>query len=256
MHVCFFDIDGTLLNTGGAGQAAMELALAAEFQFEGGKRKAEGGKPGNGDRQVSQLSGSRPSTLDSRLLYAGRTDRAIVTDLFKFFGVEPDEERWLRFLSAYLRHLPDNLRNRTGMLLPGIVRLLDELHRRDDVLLGLLTGNVREGARLKLAHFNIHGYFAFGGYGDEHHHRDDVAGAALREAERFHGGTFAADRVWVIGDTPADVQCARAIGANAVAVATGTYDRSELQVAAPDHLFDDFLDPTGLLALLGTPGNR
>jgi phosphoglycolate phosphatase len=224
MHVCLFDIDGTLLNTGGAGQAAMEMALDAEFQAQ---------RPLHG------------------ILTAGRTDRAIVSDLFEHFGVEPDEERWVRFLSAYLRHLPDSLRNRSGLVLPGIVPLLEELHRRDDVLLGLLTGNFREGARIKLEHFKIHGYFAFGGYGDEHHHRDDVAGVALLAAERHHGGTFAAGRVWVIGDTPADVQCARAIGANAVAVATGTYARAELRAAAPDHLFDDFSDPTGLLSLLG-----
>jgi phosphoglycolate phosphatase len=227
MHVCLFDIDGTLLNTGGAGQAAMERALAAEFQAE---------RPLHG------------------ILTAGRTDRAIVADLFAHFGVEPTEARWARLLAAYLRHLPDHLRNRSGLVLPGIVPLLEELHRRDDVLLGLLTGNFREGARLKLEHFQIHGYFAFGGFGDEHHHRDDVASLALLEAERFHGGTLLRERVWVIGDTPADVQCARAIGANAVAVATGIYPRAELEATSPDHLFDDFSDPAGLLSLLESGG--
>jgi phosphoglycolate phosphatase-like HAD superfamily hydrolase len=223
MHVCFFDIDGTLLNTGGAGQAAMERALAAEFRSD---------RPLNG------------------ILYAGRTDRAIVADLFAHFGVEPSEDRWTRFLTAYLRHLPENLRSRTGLVLPGIVQLLDELHRRDDVLLGLITGNFREGARIKLEHFEIDRYFTFGGYGDDHLERDEVACLALTEAERMFGKPFLRERMWVIGDTPADVKCARAIGAQAVAVATGVYARAELQAASPDHLFDDFSDPAGMLSLL------
>ena len=223
MHVCFFDIDGTLLKTGGAGQAAMEAALLSEFQA---------------DRPVEGIP------------MAGRTDRAIVSDLFAYFGVESNEAEWANFMAAYLRHLPDLLQQMQGAVLPGIAGVLEELHRRDDVLLGLLTGNFRAGAQLKLEHYRLAHYFLFGGYGDRHHHRDDVAGEALTEAERHHGDAFPAERVWVIGDTPADVQCARAIGAQSVAVATGTYSRSDLQATAPDHLFDDFSDPLKLVSLL------
>jgi len=223
MRVCFFDIDGTLLSTGGAGQAAMEAALLSEFQA---------------DRPVEGIP------------MAGRTDRAIVSDLFAFYGVEEDEQIWTKFMAAYLRHLPEHLRQRQGTVLPGIAAVLDELQQRDDVLLGLLTGNFREGAQLKLSHYRIHHYFLFGGFGDRHHHRDDVAGEALREAVRHHGNPFPGERVWVIGDTPADVRCARAIGARAVAVATGNYSRDDLDATAPDHLFDDFSDSASLLSLL------
>ena len=223
MIVCFFDIDGTLLNTGGAGQAAMESALAAEFQAGGPVRG---------------------------ISFAGRTDRAIVADFFRYFGVEPGEKEWQRFLRAYLEHLPIHLNRREGVVLPGISRLLEELSRRDNVSLGLLTGNFREGARLKLQHYQLDDYFAYGGFGDEHHHRDEVAREALAAAERHHGTALAAERVFVIGDTPADVQCARAIGARSIAVATGIYPADELAPAAPDHLFPDFSDADAVLDLL------
>ena len=223
MHVIFFDIDGTLLLTGGAGQAAMEAVLAAEFQA---------------DRPVEGIP------------MAGRTDRAIVTDLFSFYGVEVNEERWNRFNVAYLRQLTETLKSQDGLVLPGVVALLQELNRRDDVLLGLLTGNFREGARLKLEHYEIFHFFQFGGFGDVHHHRNDVAGEALSQAVKHHNREFAADRVWVIGDTPADVECARFIGANAIAVTTGSFRRDELEATSPDHLFEDFSDPTAFLSLL------
>jgi len=223
MIVCFFDIDGTLLNTGGAGQSAMEAALAAEFQTNG---PVEG------------------------IHFAGRTDRAIVSDFFTYFGVDPNDNTWSRFMQAYLTHLPEFLRNRNGLVLPGIARLLKELARREDVFLGLLTGNFRDGARLKLQHYELFDFFTFGGFGDEHHNRDDVAREALQAAERHVGGRLEPERVWVIGDTPADVQCARAIKARAVAVATGSYAAHELEAVTPDHFFENFSDPLGLLRLL------
>ena len=223
MHFCFFDIDGTLLSTGGAGQAAMESALAAEFQAH---------VPAKG------------------IPFAGRTDRSIVQDFFTYFEVEHNEERFDRFMRAYLDHLPASLQKQDGLILPGVAHLLAELAERDDVVLGLLTGNFQAGAQLKLQHYELHAYFAFGGFGDRHYHRDDVAREALAEARQHHGDEIPPDRTWVIGDTPADVQCARAIGAKAVAVATGTFSREELEPTQPDHLFDDFSDPAELTRLL------
>ncbi len=219
--VCLFDIDGTLLTTGGAGQLAMERALAAVFGLE-------------------QINGD--------ILAAGRTDRAITTDLFREHQISASPEDWLRFQDEYLRRLPVTLRELGGQMLPGIGLLLESLSGRDDVALGLLTGNFREGAVVKLRHFEIDGHFRFGGFGDDHHDRDDVARIAYREAARHLQREINPATVWVLGDTPADVRCARAIGANAVAVATGIYDHSQLEATQPDLLFHDFSNPSSLLA--------
>lgn len=222
MHYCLFDIDGTLLNSGGAGQAAMEAALLRMF---------------GANNPVHGIS------------TAGRTDRAIVSDLFTFFQIAHDELVWEQFVSAYLEELPKHLASREGMVLPGVVEILEILHARDDVLLGLLTGNFALGAKTKLAHFQLDHYFPFGGYGDHHHHRDDVAREAFRLLEEFHQQPVLLDRLWVIGDTPADIQCGRAIGAKVVAVGTGLYSLEELETAQADYLFADFSDPTRLLSL-------
>jgi phosphoglycolate phosphatase len=223
MHVCLFDIDGTLLNTGGAGQAAMNAALASEFQITA---------PTHG------------------VSYAGRTDRAITVDLFEHHGVPGDEHTWQRFLQFYLQHLPEQLTKHTGQVLPGIVSLLEALSEREDVLLGLLTGNYSDGAWAKLQHYDLHQYFKFGGFGDHHYDRNDVARAALAEIRSFYAGEINLDRVWVIGDTPGDVRCGRAIGAKVVAVGTGFASMEELEAAAPDYLFADFSDPQAILKLL------
>lgn len=223
MHICLFDIDGTLLNTGGAGQAAMEAALRSEF----GITWPAAGIP-----------------------MAGRTDRAIMVDLLKHFGLSADAETWNAARAGYLHHLPRTLDDRAGSVLPGIVELLEALSARDDVSLGLLTGNFRDGARLKLEYYALHHHFEFGGYGDEHLHRDDVARQALDTANSHHNGPVELNRVWVIGDTPADIACARAIGANAVAVGTGLYPLEDLEAEKPDHLLADFADPEPLWSLL------
>jgi phosphoglycolate phosphatase-like HAD superfamily hydrolase len=224
MHVCLFDIDGTLLNTGGAGQAAMEAALASEFGTT---------KP-----------------LDRSVTFSGRTDRAIMADLFAYYAIENTEETLARFIAAYLRHLPETLAAREGLVLPGITALLDALCTREDVLLGLLTGNYRHGAKIKLGHYQLDHHFGFGGYGDHHLDRDDVARDALQEVHSRLNGSVDLERVWVIGDTPSDVRCARAIGAKVVAVATGIYGADELKAQRPDHLVPDFTDAACLLSLL------
>lgn len=219
-HVVLFDIDGTLLSTGGAGQRAMELALGTAFGLD-------------------NLSHDIPA--------AGRTDRAIIHDLFRFHAIPDEPENWRIFKEAYLSHLPATLSGLNGRVLPGIVELLDRLVQRGDTALGLLTGNLRLGAELKLQHYRLDHHFGFGGFGDDHFDRDDVARAALIEACRHLDRAVSPECISVIGDTPSDVRCARAIGARAVAVATGIYSRETLRQARPDSLFDDFTDPRGLL---------
>ena len=222
-YVCLFDIDGTLLRTGGAGQRAMERALTDVFG-------------------VPHPNEDIPA--------AGRTDRAITSDLFAHHELAPSEPEWQLFQSVYFGHLQSTLREMEGMILPGIETLLDRLAARPDVTLGLLTGNFREAARLKLEHHAIHHHFAFGGYGDQHHDRDDVARVARSEACRHLGRDMAPLAVCVIGDTPSDVKCARAIGARAIAVATGMFSAEALSRTEPDELYHNFSDPDAFLTRL------
>lgn len=223
MHVCLFDIDGTLVASGGAGRAAVETALCEEFQVE---------------------------MIRGKVSYSGRTDRAIVRDLFEMHDIEENPDNWARLRTAYLQRLPACLAAHQGTILPGIEPLLHRLAEHPRVAVGLLTGNIRDGARIKLGHFGIDHHFRFGGYGDDHLDRDEVAKEALAEVHRHLNGTVTAERIWVIGDTPLDVRCARAIGARVAAVATGWHSLVELEAAKPDLLFPHLEDAAALLELL------
>ncbi len=223
MNVLLFDIDGTLIDAGGAGQAAMEDALAEEFGVRG---------PVTG------------------IHTAGRTDRAIAMDLFDFHKVEVNDTHWSRYTRSYFRLLPDSLRTRSGVVLPGVVALLDRLRQRDDVLLGLLTGNFAEGAQLKLAHYGLADHFQLGGFGDHHLDRDDVAREAFRAVRTRHP-ELEPHRVWVIGDTPSDVKCGRAIGAKVLAVGTGIFSVTELEPHRPDVLLPNLSEPESWLQAVG-----
>jgi len=212
MRVCLFDIDGTLINTGRAGRAAFYAALEAEFQCAPPHHQVE---------------------------FSGRTDRSIVGDLFDRHGIANSAENASRFFDAYLKQLPMMLNGREGLVLPGVARLLADLALRDDVALGLLTGNTRRGAGVKLGHYRLIEYFHFGGFGDLHLDRNHVAADALSAAGEFLQQSVSPEDVWVIGDTPLDIRCARAIGAQAVAVATGGHALAELAQAKPDLLLAD-----------------
>ncbi len=222
MHVCLFDIDGTLISSGGAGKAALEDALVDVFGI--------------------------PHVIE-KLALSGRTDRAIVRDLFAMYDIADTAEHWHHLVAAYLRRLPNRLQSANGRVLPGIAELLKALSGRDDVLVGLLTGNVRAGAQAKLGFFGLHDYFTCGGFGDEHLDRDDVAHEAVAAARDRLNGALVLDRVWVIGDTPLDIRCARAVGARVAAVATGWHSSDELAAHRPDVLLNDLSDPTALLSL-------
>ncbi len=223
MHVILFDIDGTLLHSGGAGQGGIEFALKLAFG-------------------ITAPTDGIPT--------AGRTDRGIGRDLIRFHGLEDSDSTLARLQEAYLRVLPDELASRQGGVYPGVRELLVRLSGRDDVRLGLLTGNYREAAWQKLRHYGLAEHFAFGGFGDDHADRDDVARQALTAAAEHHAPqTINREKLWVIGDTPADVRCGRAIGARVIAVGTGMYSMEELRQSEPDHLFADFADVDSVLSL-------
>ena len=131
-----------------------------------------------------------------------------------------------------------------------MARYSSELAQRDDVATGLLTGNAREGARMKLEHYGLLHHFHFGGYGDTHVNRNDVAHEAFAASRAHINGDIAPSRVWVIGDTPLDISCARAIGAKVAAVATGWHTREQLEAAGPDVLIDDLQQTESILQQL------
>ena len=201
--------------SGGAGQKAMELTLNEEFQID------------------SPIEAIRT---------AGRTDFGIVTEVFDRYQIEHTDVQRQRFRDAYLERLPDCLKTLPGRILPGIVNLLNHLADRSDVTLAVLTGNYSRGAWIKLQHFGLDHHFKFGGFGDIHGERDDVARVAHTEAQTSVGTHIQGKNCCVIGDTPADIKCSRAIDATAIAVATGGYGTNELQTHEPDHLFEDLTD--------------
>lgn len=221
--ICLFDIDGTLLRTGGAGQKAMERALTDVFGI--------------------------PDPWED-IPAAGRTDRAITHDLFTYHELAPSSQQWEEFQTVYFRHLSHTLAELDGAVLPGIQTLLSHIATRPDVSMGLLTGNFRAAAKIKLEHYAIDQHFAYGGFGDHHHDRDDVARVAYAEACRHLAREVDPQAICVIGDTPSDVKCARAIGARAIAVATGMYTVDELARSQPDELYEDFSAPEFFLSRL------
>lgn len=227
MRVILFDIDGTLVRTGGAGKAAMETALTTAF----------------GVRDIRDV-----------VPYSGRTDRAIARDLLAVHDLDPSAANEARLRAAYLAELPATLARTPGLICPGVKDLVETLAGEPGVVLGLLTGNVRAGAATKLGHYGLWDFFTCGGFGDEHYDRDDVARSALASARAAAGRDIDPRSVWVIGDTPLDVSCARAIGANAVAVATGWHPLDELTACAPDHIFADLSDHARVRAVWATAG--
>ena len=193
-----FDIDGTLINTHAAGLQGFARAFREVF---------------GADDDLSRVD------------FAGATDSDIMRQLFALHGVPFVPENRERFRAAYFPALEQILPERPGCVLPGVGPLLDALAARDDVQLALLTGNFAESARLKLVHFGLWDYFPFGAFADDSLDRNELGPVALRRAREYRGGADfdpAAD-VWIIGDTPKDIACARAFGARVLAVATGKH---------------------------------
>lgn len=220
MFVFLFDIDGTLLDSRGAGKAAFEAVLEDEFGIQ---------------------------NVVVNVPYAGRTDRAIVGDLFRLHGINDTAACWRRFLASYPSRLRETLPRYPGRVLPGVESLVGRLCQHGNVAVGLLTGNVRRGAYLKLAHYRLDSFFSFGGFGDRHVDRESVARDALSAAGRHLGAPPAGNQVVVVGDTPHDIRCGRAIGARTVAVATGGPVAATLAAESPDLLLDNLADAKPLL---------
>lgn len=222
--IVLFDIDGTLVLTGRAGLRGMNAAF-------------------------SRLYGSVEALVG--IPVAGRTDRAIVSDALRAAGLAVTSDEILRLRDAYVADLQIEIGKPVpdfSGVLPGVEALLDELAARPDVSVGLLTGNFEAGARIKLGHFDLWDRFAFGAFGDDHDDRNALVPIALSRAREAGIAEPPADRVVVIGDTPLDVACARAHGARAVAVATGSYSSDQLRDAGADVVVDTLIDARSLIA--------
>jgi phosphoglycolate phosphatase len=223
-----FDIDGTLILSGGAGVRAMTRAFAETW-----------------------------GTTDAleHVDVAGRTDLIILADALALIGQrETDAERLRRFRAVYYEYLREELVSnghpRPKGVLPGVRALLDALAGRADVSLALLTGNFPESAEIKLAHFDLWHYFSWGVYGDEALDRHDLLPLALQRHRKHAAGPIDAADVIVVGDTPHDVSCAQRGGAKVVAVATGNFDAAALGRCQPDVVCEDLSNPSVLFALL------
>lgn len=221
-----FDIDGTLVLTGGAGLRAMNRALEEVFGSSDG--------------------------LDG-IPIAGRTDWAILADAVRRFGRTLDGGMLSNLQDRYITNLSEEIRHSgTGRkaVMPGIREILDEIDRRADVRSGLLTGNFEEGARIKLGYFDLWRYFRFGAFGGDAADRNALVPFAVERARACGLPEIADSDVIVVGDTPHDVTCAHAAGATAVAVATGSSSVEELRATGAEHVFEDLGDTDAFLRLL------
>jgi len=214
MKVLLFDIDGTLVNTGGTGKDAMNQAFEEIFGV--------------------------PNGLDGILL-AGQTDPKIMFDIFQKLDMKWDDKKIEEFKERYYVRLSEEFQRprSSRRIMPGFPEALEKLSVLPKTHLGLLTGNWKRGAEIKLENFGLWKFFEFGAFGDDDLDRNKLVPHAIRRAANLFGSHPQSDRVYVIGDTPRDVQCARPHGATAIAVATGDYSVDVLRAEKPDYLFVD-----------------
>lgn len=220
-----FDVDGTLVFTGGAGGRAMTRALA-EVVGSGG--------------------------LDA-LSTAGRTDFWIVEQIARSHGVDLDSRRLARLRAAYVSYLAEEIEKPGGLkgLMPGVRALLDELHGRDDTCVALLTGNFEAGARIKLEYFDVWRYFVCGAFGDGTRERNELLSVALARVEACGVRTPCLSDVIIVGDTPLDVAVAASGGARSLAVATGDYSVETLRACGADEILPALTDLPSVLRAFG-----
>ena len=213
IRLVLFDIDGTLVRTGGAGIKAFAKVFATEFQA------------------VDHFE---------RLKFAGRTDVSLVREFFEYHNIPVTAENFERFFSRYVFWLDHILSSSKTEECPGIWEFIYDVKEiAERPLLGLLTGNIRLGAEIKLRHFQLWEAFETGAFADDHEERDQIAAIAFKRGQRLLGNSLRPEEVLVIGDTPLDIRCGRAIGAKVLAVASGGASLEELIRHKPDWAVPD-----------------
>ncbi len=223
MKFLLFDIDSTLIDSGGAGQRSLNLAFEEMFSV----RDAFG--------TVSM---------------AGKTDSQILKEAFALHGIEPINGVVPEFYHTYVRHLREQIGIGKGHVKPGMREALEILKDREEYVLGLLTGNIEQGALIKLEHFGLRSYFVAGAFGSDAEDRNRLLPIAVEKLFRAKSVPVQFSDCVVIGDTPRDVECARPYGAFSVGVATGPYSCAELSAAGADAVFEDLSDTKGFLSVL------
>ena len=213
IRVVLFDIDGTLIRTGGAGVRAFERT---------------------GEQVFGLVDGMR------HMRFAGRTDPSLIREFFRHHGVAESEENFQRFYDHYVFLLDQLLGQLDGHVCAGVNELLAGCRALPEPpLLGLLTGNIRLGAEIKLRHFGLWETFVMGAFGSDHEDRNALAGVARDRAGRILGRSLRGDEVLVVGDTPFDIECGRAIGAKVLVVGTGGARLEDLRHHQPDWLVEN-----------------
>jgi phosphoglycolate phosphatase len=208
VKLVLFDIDGTLVHTGHAGTQAFAKTFATEFRLHHGAEKMK---------------------------FAGRTDVSLVREFFRIHELPETPEHFAQFFERYVFWLDQILARSHTQICPGVWELIRGLRALPtSPVLGLLTGNIRLGAEIKLRHFGLWDVFQFGGFADDHEERDHIAAAALERGRRILGKNLQPQEIVVIGDTSFDVRCGKFIGAKTLAVATGGAKLDELKHLSPD----------------------
>lgn len=226
MSLLLFDIDGTLLLSGGAGVRAMTRTFETVFGIPDAFARSD---------------------------VAGRTDTFLLSTALGEAGLPDTPEVHARFRDVYVPVLREEMRRPPRgrcELMPGIQPLLDHLAQQASMHLALLTGNFEGAAYAKLGHFGIERFFRWGVFGEESADRNELARVARRRAEERAVPPAARERTVVIGDTPHDIRCAHAIGARVIAVATGSYSVEQLIEAGADIALPDLSDTDHVLGLL------
>jgi phosphoglycolate phosphatase-like HAD superfamily hydrolase len=213
IRLVLFDIDGTLIRTGGAGVKAFGKTFATEFNLPEATR---------------------------RVTFHGRTDVSLVRQIFRENGIEETEKNFARFFERYPFWLDHFLHKLDGGPCEGVQEFVDELRSvRTAPMLGLLTGNIRLGAELKLRRYNLWHYFEIGGFADDHEDRNCIAGVAKKRGMEKLGPSLKSDEILVVGDTVHDIECGKSIGAKVLAVGTGNIPLDQLEAHQPTYVVPD-----------------
>jgi phosphoglycolate phosphatase len=222
MRLILFDIDGTLIDSGGAGVRSLDLAFKNVFSI------------------LNAFQG---------ISMAGKTDTQIIKEGLIKHGISMDGN-FDEIIEAYLLHLTQEIRNDGKHTNPGIYEILEKLNPMEDIGLGLLTGNLEQGARIKLEPFDLNKYFPSGAFGSDDEDRNKLLPFAVNRFEKMFDKRIDIEKSIVIGDTPRDVECAHIYGAVCIGVATGPYSIDELTEAKADYVLNDLSDHMNLLQSL------
>jgi phosphoglycolate phosphatase-like HAD superfamily hydrolase len=208
MKILLFDIDGTILDVKKSGKKALLDAF-------------------------SQVTGENCSKID--ICLAGRTDAGIINNIMEMLNIDKNLRN--EIITQYIVFLEKNLKINSSFIMPGIMEIINFISKKDYYVPGILTGNMYDGARIKLEFFELFKYFPFGVFGDIHCDRNDLACEALNRLKHLYGEeSFDTKDIVIIGDTPYDIECGKSIGAHTIAVATGPYSIEELEEKKPDML--------------------